>query len=185
MIRCNRRIWPRWNKWWLSIWNSIRHTAFSSGQVQTNLSVVTLTARGKQKMEDLRHVLFQAREEQEHALGKHQREAESEVVSSQVMSLVLIAGVALALVLVVVILLRLEKLQQFVTICAWTGQVKFQGQWLRLDQYLERQFGISVSHTLSQEAAKKMMQEIEELNRPGRAQENRPKPPGEAGTKQG
>jgi hypothetical protein len=58
-----------------------------------------------------------------------------------------------------------------VTVCAWTGQVRFQGQWLRLDQYLERQFGISVSHSLSQDAAKKMMREIEDLNRPGRTQE--------------
>jgi CHASE3 domain sensor protein len=141
-------------------------TAFSSGQFQTNMSVVTLTARGKQKIDDLRHVLFQAREEQEHALSKHQQDAESEVISGQVMSLVLIVAVAVALILVVVILMRLEKLQQFVTVCAWTGQVRFQGQWLRLDQYLERQFGISVSHSLSQEAAQKMMHEIEDLNRP-------------------
>jgi hypothetical protein len=79
---------------------------------------------------------------------------------------VLIGAVAVALVFVVVILLRLEKLQQFVTVCAWTGQVKFQGQWLRLDEFLERQYGISVSHSLSKDAAEKMMREIEELNRP-------------------
>lgn len=138
-------------------------TAFASGQFQTNASVVQLTARGKQKIEDMRHVLFAAREEQEHALSRHQQQAEDDVISGQVMSLVLIAAVALALIFIVVILLRLEKLQQFVTVCAWTGQVKFQGQWVRLDQYLERQFGISVSHSLSNEAAAKMMHEIEEL----------------------
>jgi len=148
----------------------------AAGQIQTNASVITLTARGKQKIEELRHVLFQAREEQERALSKHQQEAEADVVSGQIMSLVLIAAVAVALVFVVVILLRLEKLQQFVTVCAWTGQVRFQGQWLRLDEYLQRQFGISVSHSLSQDAAKKMMQEIEELNRPDRRQDP-PRPP--------
>jgi len=67
--------------------------------------------------------------------------------------------------LVVVILLRLERLQEFVTICAWTGQVQYHGQWLRLDEYLKKQFGVSVSHSLSQDAATKMMREIEELNR--------------------
>jgi hypothetical protein len=72
----------------------------------------------------------------------------------------------------------LEKLQQFVTVCAWTGQVRFQGQWLRLDEFLERQFGISVSHSLSKDAAEKMMREIEELNRPGlRKDEPTPRPP--------
>jgi CHASE3 domain sensor protein len=149
-----------------------------SGQFQTNVSVVALTARGKRKLEDLGGVMVQAREEQEHALSKHQQDAEADVVSSQVMSLVLIAAVAVALVFVVVILMRLEKLQQFVTVCAWTGQVKHQGKWLRLDQFLERQLGISVSHSLSEEAAEKMMQEIEDLNHPGQGPDNRPNRPG-------
>jgi CHASE3 domain sensor protein len=154
-------------------------TAFSSGLYPTNSSVVTLTARGKQKIEDTRHLLYQARVEQEHALSKHQQDAESEVISGQIMSLVMIAAVAVALIFVLFILLRLEKLQQFVTVCAWTGQVKHQGQWLRLDQYLERQFGISVSHSLSKEAAEKMMHEIEEINRPGSGADKRPQPPKE------
>jgi len=140
-------------------------TAFTPGQIITNTSVVTLTERGKEKLEQMRHVLFQAHEEQQQALSKHQQEAEQDVVSNQVMSLTLIVGVAMALIMVVVILLRLEKLQEFVTVCAWTGQVKFQGQWLRLDEYLKKQFGISVSHSLSQDAAEKMMREIEALNR--------------------
>jgi CHASE3 domain sensor protein len=143
-------------------------TAFSSGQFQTNASVVTLTARGKHKIENLRRILFSAREEQEHILSQHQQEAEEQVVSGQIMSLVLIAAVAVALIFVVMILVRLERLQQFVTVCAWTGQVKFQGEWVRLDQFLERQFGISVSHSLSQEAAQKMMSEIETMKGPGR-----------------
>jgi CHASE3 domain sensor protein len=142
-------------------------TVFASGQVPTNASVVTLTERGKEKLEHMRRVLFQAHEEQQQTLSKHQQAAEEDVVSSQMMSLVLIVAVAMALIMVVVILLRLEKLQEFVTVCAWTGQVKFQGQWLRLDEYLKKQFGISVSHSLSQDAAEKMMREIEELNRPG------------------
>jgi CHASE3 domain sensor protein len=147
--------------------------ALASGQVTTNVSVVTLTAQGKIKLEHMRRVLFQAHEEQQQALSKHQQVAEQDVVSSQLMSLVLIIAVAMALSMVVVILLRLEKLQEFVTVCAWTGQVQFQGQWLRLDEYLKKQFGISVSHSLSQAAAEKMMREIEELNQP----QNRPSPP--------
>lgn len=151
-------------------------TAFSSGHFQTNASVVALTARGKEKIEDMRRVLYQAREAQERLLSKHQQDAEEQVVSGQIMSMMLIGAVAVALVFILMILLRLEKLQQFVTVCAWTGQVRSQGQWLRLDQFLERQFGITVSHTLSQGAAEKMMREIEELNRPSRGMENGQKP---------
>ena len=150
------------------------NTIFTAGQFTTNASVVKLTARGKEKLEHMRRILFKAHEEQQQALSKHQQEAEQDVVSKQAMSLMLIIAVAMALVMVVVILLRLEKLQEFVTVCAWTGQVKFQGQWLRLDEYLKRQFGISVSHSLSQEAAQKMMREIEALNHPDRPAPDQP-----------
>jgi hypothetical protein len=80
------------------------------------------------------------------------------------------------LILIVIILRRLEKLQQVVTICAWTGQVKHEGEWIRLDEYLQRRFGLSVSHGLSMEAAKKMIAEIKAPNRPGG--ERPPAPPG-------
>lgn len=142
-------------------------TAFSSGQFQTNASIVTLTAEGKRKIESMREILFQAREQQERILSHHQQDAETDMVSSQIMAMVLIGAVAVALVFVVMIMVRVDKLQQFVTVCAWTGQVKYNGQWLRLDEYLQRQFGMAVSHSLSKEAAEKMMREIEELNRPG------------------
>lgn len=138
--------------------------AFPNGIPPTNAPIITLTEQGRKKLETIRHILFEAREEQQQALSRHQQDAEADVVASQIMSLVLIVSVALALIFVVVILLRLEKLQQFVTICAWTGQVKFQGQWLRLDEYLKRQFGIAVSHSLSQEAAEKMKHDLEALS---------------------
>jgi CHASE3 domain sensor protein len=138
--------------------------AKATGQFQTNASIITLTARGKAKIESMRGVLFQAREEQERLLSRHQQDAESDMVSSQIMAMILIVAVAVALVFVVMIMIRVDKLQQIVTVCAWTGQVKFQGEWLRLDEYLERQFGMSVSHSLSKEAADKMMREIQELN---------------------
>jgi CHASE3 domain sensor protein len=139
--------------------------AFPAGQPGSGLSVVALTERGRQKIENLRRVLFRAHQDQQEALSRRQQEAEASVVSSQVTSMVLISAVAMALILVVVIRMRMEKLQEFVTVCAWTGQVKFQGQWLRLDEYLKRRFDISVSHSMSQEAADKMMKEIEDLNR--------------------
>jgi CHASE3 domain sensor protein len=142
-------------------------------QNATSTAVVKVTESGKQKIERVRRVLFQVHEDEQQALSRHQQAAEADVISGQIMSLVLIVAVAVALVLVLLILMRLERLQQFVTICAWTGQVKFQGEWLRLDEYLQRQFGISVSHSLSQEAATKMKREIEELNR----RPNTPPPP--------
>jgi hypothetical protein len=106
-------------------------------------------------------------QDEEYSLGLSQQRAEDNAMSSQITSVILIGAVAMVLMFIIIILLRLEKLQQVVTICAWTGQVKYEGQWVRLDEYLERRFGLSVSHGLSREAADKMAAEIKEFNQPG------------------
>lgn len=132
----------------------------------TNAAAVVLTQQGRETMDEMRRILFQMRAEEENQLAQRQQSIESESVSGQIMSFVLIGAVALALLFIVVILLRLEKLQQFVTVCAWTGQVQYHGQWVRLDQFLKEHFGLSVSHSMSKEASARMMKEIEELNPP-------------------
>jgi len=128
---------------------------------------IALTEQGRNTMEDIGRLLFRMGQDEEYALGLSQQRAEANAMSSQVTSVILIGAVAMVLMFIIIILLRLEKLQQVVTICAWTGQVKYEGQWIRLDEYLQRRFGLSVSHGLSREAADKMAAEIKEFNRPG------------------
>ena len=128
---------------------------------------IALTDEGKNTMEKIGRVLFQMGQEEEYSLNINQQRAEADSISSQITSVVLIGTVVMVLMFIIIILRRLEKLQQAVTICAWTGQVKYEGQWIRLDEYLQRQFGLSVSHGLSKEAAEKMIAEIKESNRPG------------------
>ena len=137
---------------------------------------IALTDEGKNTMEKIGRVLFQMGQEEEFSLNINQQRAEADSISSQITSVVLIGTVVMVLMVIVIILRRLEKLQQVVIICAWTGQVKYEGQWIRLDEYLQRQFGLSVSHGLSREAAEKMIAEIKASNRPGAE-----RPPGRPG----
>jgi CHASE3 domain sensor protein len=129
-----------------------------------DLLALSLTTQGKQTMDEINRVLFQMREGEEDLLNSSQQHAEANAISSQMETVVLIGTVAVALLFIIFILLRLEKLQQFVTVCAWTGQVKHGNEWVRLDEYLKTRFGLSVSHGLSNEAAEKMRREIEEFN---------------------
>jgi CHASE3 domain sensor protein len=139
-------------------------------QDRTNLPdllAISLTAQGKETMDRINRVLFQMREEEEYTLNLRQQRTEAAALSSQIGTVILIATVAVALLFIIFIFVRLEKLQQVVTICAWSGQVKYEGGWIRLDEYLQRRFGLSITHGLSKEAAAKMAAEIESLNRPG------------------
>ena len=128
---------------------------------------IALTDEGKNTMEKIGRVLFQMGQDEEYSLNINQQRAETDSISSQITSVVLIGTVVMVLIFIIIILRRLEKLQQVVTICAWTGQVKYEGQWIRLDEYLQRQFGLSVSHGLSKEAAEKMIAEMKGFNQPG------------------
>ena len=128
---------------------------------------ITLTEQGKDTLDKIGQVLFQMREEEGYWLSLRQQRAENNAITSEVTSVVLIGAVALALLFIVLIRLRLERLQRVVTICAWTGLVKYEGQWIRMDEYLQRRFGLSVSHGLSREASANIVAEIKESNRSG------------------
>jgi CHASE3 domain sensor protein len=135
---------------------------------KTNLHdtpAIALTDEGRDTMVQIGRVLFRMGQDEEYSLGLRQQQAEANAMSSQITSSVFIGAAAILSIFIVIILLRLEKLQQVVTICAWTGQVKHEGRWVRLDEYLERRFGLSVSHGLSREAADKMAREVKESNR--------------------
>jgi CHASE3 domain sensor protein len=126
-----------------------------------DMLAVSLTDEGRQTMDEINRVLFQVREGEEVQLNDREQHTEDDAISGQIATVILIGTVAVALIFIIFILLRIEKLQQFVTICAWTGQVKDGNDWIRLDEYLQRRFGLSVSHGVSREAAIKMMREME------------------------
>jgi hypothetical protein len=45
--------------------------------------------------------------------------------------------------------------------CAWTRWLELDGEWLSVEHYLERRFGIEVSHGISAEALHAFEQELD------------------------
>ncbi|HEV2319577.1 MAG TPA: CHASE3 domain-containing protein [Verrucomicrobiae bacterium] len=127
-----------------------------------DMLAVSLTSEGKKTMDQVNRVLFQMSQDEENQLNNRALRTEDDAISGQIATVILIGTVAVALIFIIFILLRLEKLQHFVTICAWTGQVKDGDNWIRLDEYLQRRFGLSVSHGVSRDAALKMIREMEQ-----------------------
>jgi len=146
---------------------------FSAANKPKSPDAVALTDQGRDTIGQIRDVLFHMREQQTDLLIQREKTAEAKFLFDQTVSLVLVGVTSIALIAIIAILLRLEHLRQIVTVCAWTGQVKFEGKWIRLEDYLNRRFGVSVSHGLSQEAAAEMIREIRRSN-------PHPHPPGPA-----
>jgi GAF domain-containing protein len=56
---------------------------------------------------------------------------------------------------------RLHRLHEIVRMCAWTRRLEWGGEWLSVESYLERRFGIEVSHGISEEALHVLEQELD------------------------
>jgi CHASE3 domain sensor protein len=132
----------------------------------TDSLAVELIDEGRDTMNQTRTALYRIREQETQLLHERQQDAESKVIFDQTAQLIMVGVTAIALIAIVAILLRLERLRQIVTVCAWTGQVKHEGEWMRMEEYLKRRFGLSITHGLSREASEKMMEEIHRLNIP-------------------
>jgi hypothetical protein len=46
------------------------------------------------------------------------------------------------------------------TVCAWTKRVKYEGEWMSIEAFLLRRFGIVVSHGISEEAQKALLEAL-------------------------
>ncbi|MFN3560649.1 MAG: tetratricopeptide repeat protein [Chloroherpetonaceae bacterium] len=59
---------------------------------------------------------------------------------------------------------KIKKLEEIVTMCAWSGKIQMDGKWVKIEQFLEKRFGIRVSHGISEEEAEKVFKQIDKEN---------------------
>ncbi len=48
-----------------------------------------------------------------------------------------------------------RRVNDLVTMCAWSRTVEYQGEWISFEQYLQRRFNINTSHGISPSEAQK------------------------------
>ena len=56
---------------------------------------------------------------------------------------------------------RLERMQEMVTICAWSKLIEFEGKWLSIEEYLSSRLHARVTHGISRDEAEKMLRLLE------------------------
>lgn len=59
---------------------------------------------------------------------------------------------------------RVNELETMITVCAWTKRVKYNGRWISFEDYLHNRFHLQFTHSISEDAAKKLMLEEVELH---------------------
>ena len=57
------------------------------------------------------------------------------------------------------------RISQFVTMCAWSRTIEYEGEWISFEQYLKRRFNIDTSHGISPAEAEKAKRVIRDNDR--------------------
>jgi PAS domain S-box-containing protein len=47
--------------------------------------------------------------------------------------------------------------ESIITMCAWTGRIKYRGAWLGIEAFLEQRFGLHVTHGMTPDAAARLL----------------------------
>lgn len=76
---------------------------------------------------------------------------------------VVVIAIALGLTAFSLLGRRMRELETFITVCAWTKRVKYEGRWVPFEEFLEKRFQLKLSHGISDEAA---LLEMDSLPKP-------------------
>jgi CHASE3 domain sensor protein len=67
---------------------------------------------------------------------------------------------------------RVQRLQRLVTICAWSRLLRHGDEWLSIEDFLEREYGVSVTHGMSEAELAKFSEQLGERDADGAARKN-------------
>jgi CHASE3 domain sensor protein len=54
---------------------------------------------------------------------------------------------------------RVREIENLITVCAWTRQVRWRGHWISFEEYLAKRFRLHCTHGICEEAAEKLLVE--------------------------
>lgn len=100
-------------------------------------------------MDDLRQATQRMLDEERRLVNQREASLASTIGSFKLFSLLVMLGTMALLVLFGLVLIRLERVRAYLTICAWSRTVEYEGQWISFEHYLEKRFGIQTSHGIS------------------------------------
>jgi len=120
---------------------------------KTNEAITMLLSAGTGSLLSEIHAAIFALQTYENAvLAKRNANNDAQLNLRDDISTVLLATSTLVVVGAGILFLRIQQLQNIITVCAWTQRVNYRGKWMRMEEFLWERFRVKVSHGISEEA---------------------------------
>lgn len=55
---------------------------------------------------------------------------------------------------------HVKRMEEFVTFCAWTGRVRWNNDWISVEQFLRERYNVSVSHGISDQGLQNLLKDL-------------------------
>ena len=112
-------------------------------------------------MDKIRLTMRRMQNEEDRLLALREETARVQAELDQSLSHTTVILDGLIILLILNMILRLQKLQNLVTVCAWTRAVRHEGRWMTFEEYLKLRFNVNVSHGLSDSARAQLQREVD------------------------
>lgn len=117
-------------------------------------------------MRDICDIIVKMRNTEEGLLQLREGAAASRAQETELILLSLLVLDGAVLFIVLALLVKLRRLEKYVTVCAWSKMVRLGEEWLTIEQYLQRYHGMSVSHGISDRELKKFISQNNLVTQP-------------------
>ena len=114
---------------------------------------------GKRAMDDIRNVIREMHAQETARLAVRTSDSERRHNFEYYAALGILAFELVMLGTVVLLLYKMKQLRQLVTVCAWTKEVKHEGRWIALEDFLKARFNFDTSHSISDRGRKVLREE--------------------------
>ena len=112
------------------------------------------SGEGERAMDEIRSIVAEMHAHESARLEARIRDSEQRHNFEYYAALVILALELVMLGTVVLLLYKLKQLRQLITVCAWTKEVKHDGRWVALEEFLKARFNFDTSHSISERGRK-------------------------------
>ena len=124
------------------------------------------TDQGIEVMEAIRRVVSNLRKAKQGELALGRLDLEERLTKDSIAATILAGFDVVFLIGIIALLQHVIRLQKIATVCAWSKTIRDDNEWISFEVYLQRRFGMAITHGISHEMADRLLEQgREELAR--------------------
>ena len=117
------------------------------------------TDRGMEVTEAIRRVVGNLRKAKQGELALGRLDLDERLTKDSIAATILAGFDVVFLVGIIALLQHVIRLQKIATVCAWSKTIRDDDEWISFEVYLQRKFGMAITHGISHEMADRLLEE--------------------------